>query len=338
MKAVAYQQCLPIAHAESLLDVDLPEPAPGPHDLLVEIRAVAANPVDTKMRARAQPAPGNWKVLGWDASGMVRAVGADVTLFQPGDRVWYAGSLQRPGSNSEVHLVDERLAGTAPKSLDFAAAAALPLTTITAWEMLFERLAISPGKHHHGQSILIVGAGGGVGSILTQLARRLTGLKVIGTASRPETAQWVREFGAHEVIDHTRPLGDELRRINAQAPNYAVILTNTAQHYAAIAQAIAPQGKLGLIDDPETAIDIELLKGKSVSLHWEFMFTRSTFATSDMIAQHNLLNEVAALVDSGVIRTTLGEHLGRISAANMKRAHALLESGKARGKLVLEAF
>ena len=241
MKAVAYQQCLPIAHAESLLDVDLPEPAPGPHDLLVEIRAVAANPLDTKMRARAQPAPGHCKVLGWDASGMVRAVGADVTLFQPGDRVWYAGSLQRPGSNSEVHLVDERLAGTAPKSLDFAAAAALPLTTITAWEMLFERLAISPGKHHHGQSILIVGAAGGVGSILTQLARRLTGLKVIATASRPETAQWVRELGAHEVIDHMRPLGDELRRINAQAPNYVVSLTNTAKHYAAIAQAIAPQ-------------------------------------------------------------------------------------------------
>jgi zinc-binding alcohol dehydrogenase family protein len=339
MKAVAYQQCLPIAHAESLLDVDLPEPAPGPHDLLVEIRAVAANPVDTKMRARAHPAPGHCKVLGWDASGMVRAVGADVTLFQPGDRIWYAGSLQRPGSNSEMHLVDERLAGMAPKSLVFAAAAALPLTTITAWEMLFERLAISPGKHHHDQSILIVGAGGGVGSILTELARRLTGLKVIATASRPETAQWVRELGAHEVIDHMRPLGDELRRVNAQAPNYVVSLTNTAQHYAAITEAIAPQGKVGLIDDLQTrAIDIELLKGKSVSLHWEFMFTRSTFATSDMIAQHNLLNEVAALVDSGVIRTTLGEHLGRISAANMKRAHALVESGKVRGKLVLEGF
>src|SRR4030095_16084344 len=197
--------------------------------------------------------------------------------FQPGDRIWYAGSLQRPGSNSEVHVVDERLAGTAPKSFDFAAAAALPLTTITAWEMLFERLAISPGKHHHGQSILIVGAAGGVGSILTQLARRLTGLKVIATASRPETAQWARELGAHEGIDHMRPLGDELRRINAQAPNYVVSLTNTAQHYAAIAHAIAPQGKLGLIDDPATgATDIELQEGKSVSLPWEFMITSFT--------------------------------------------------------------
>src|SRR4030095_12380139 len=196
------------------LDVDLPEPAPGPHDLLVEIRAVAANPLDTKMRAQAQPARGHWKVLGWDASGMVHAVGADVTLFQPGDRIWYAGSLQRPGSNSEVHVVDDRLAATAPKSLDFAAAAALPLTTITAWEMLFERLAISPGKHHHGPSILIVGAAGGVGSILTQLARRLTSLKVIATASRPETTQWVRELGAHEVIDHA---GRSLTRSDVSA-------------------------------------------------------------------------------------------------------------------------
>jgi len=219
MKAIAYQQSLPIEHAESLLDIDLPEPAPGPHDLLIEVRAVAVNPVDTKMRQRAQPAPGQWKVLGWDAAGLVRAVGADVTLFRPGDRVWYAGSLQRPGSNSELQLVDERLVASAPKSLDFAAAAAMPLTTITAWEMLFDRLQVSPGKHHHGQSMLIVGAAGGVGSILTQLARRLTGLTVIATASRPQTAQWVRELGAHEVIDHTRPLDEELRRISAPAPN-----------------------------------------------------------------------------------------------------------------------
>jgi zinc-binding alcohol dehydrogenase family protein len=339
MKAVAYQQALPIGHAESLLDIDLPEPSPGPLDLVIEVRAVAANPVDTKMRQRVQPAPGEWKVLGWDATGLVRAAGAKVTLFKPGDRVWYAGSLQRPGSNSEVQLVDERLVGFAPKSLDFAAAAALPLTTITAWEMLFDRLQVLPGKNHHGQSILIVGAAGGVGSILIQLARRLTGLTVIATASRPETAQWVRELGAHETVDHTRPLDEELRRIGAPAPNYVVSLTHTGQHFAAIAHAIAPQGKFGLIDDPQAGtVDIDLLKGKSVSLHWEFMFTRSTFATRDMIAQHSLLNEVAALVDSGVIRTTMGEHFGRITAENMKRAHALLESGRARGKLVLEGF
>jgi len=339
MKAIAYQQSLPIEHAEALLDIDLPEPAPGPHDLLIEVRAVAVNPVDTKMRQRAQPAPGQWKVLGWDAAGLVRAVGADVTLFRPGDRVWYAGSLQRPGSNSELQLVDERLVASAPKSLDFAAAAAMPLTTITAWEMLFDRLQVSPGKHHHGQSMLIVGAAGGVGSILTQLARRLTGLTVIATASRPQTAQWVRELGAHEVIDHTRPLDEELRRISAPAPNYVVSLTHTDRHFGAIAHAIAPQGKFGLIDDPAAGtVDIDLLKGKSVSLHWEFMFTRSTFATKDMIAQHDLLNEVAALVDSGVIRTTLGEHFGRIDAQNLKRAHALQESNKARGKIVLEGF
>ncbi len=229
MKAVAYQQSHPIAHAESLLDVDLPEPTPGRHDLLVEVRAVAVNPVDTKIRVRAQPAPGDWKVLGWDASGIVRAVGSDVTLFKPGDRVWYAGSLQRSGSNSELQVVDERIVGTAPRSLDFAAAAALPLTSITAWEMLFDRLEIAPGKGHHGQSIVILGAAGGVGSIMTQLARRLTGLTVIGTASPPETAQWVREVGAPDVIYHTRPLGEALKPTGAHAPNYGVRLTHTEQ-------------------------------------------------------------------------------------------------------------
>lgn len=339
MKVVAFQQSHPISHAESLLDVDLPEPTPGPRDLLVEVRAVAVNPVDTKIRAKSQPAPGQWKVLGWDASGIVRSVGSDVSLFKPGDRVWYAGSLQRPGSNSELQVVDERLVGTAPASLDFAAAAALPLTSITAWEMLFDRLAIAPGKHHHGQSIVIFGAAGGVGSIMTQLARRLTGLTVIGTASRPETAQWVRDLGAHDVIDHTKPLGEELKRIGAHAPNYVVSLTHTEQHYAHIAAAIAPQGKFGLIDDPlPGSLDVGLLKGKSVSLHWELMFTRSMFSTSDMIAQHHLLTEVASLVDAGVIRTTLGEHFGRINAANLQKAHTLLESDKARGKIVLEAF
>lgn len=339
MKAVAYQQSLPVTHAESLLDVTLPVPSPGPRDLLVEVKAIAANPVDTKIRCSSSPNPGEWKVLGWDASGIVRAVGAEVSLFKPGDRVWYAGSIKRQGSNSELQLVDERIVGTMPKSLDFAAAAALPLTTITAWEMLFDRLGIARGENHQGQSLLIIGAAGGVGSIMTQLARRLTSLTIIGTASRPETAEWVRQLGAHAVIDHHKPLADELRRIGASAPNFIVSLTNTDQHFAQIAQAIAPQGKFGLIDDPVPgSIDIGLLKGKSVSLHWELMFTRSIFETPDMIAQHELLNEVAALVDAGVIRTTVGEHFGTINANNVKRAHALLESGKARGKIVLENF
>lgn len=343
MKAVAYQRSAPIADPNSLCDTSLPDPSPGPRDLLVEIKAIAVNPVDTKVRVRAQPPAGEWKVLGWDASGIVRAVGAEVQLFRPGDRVWYAGALTRPGTNSELQLVDERIVGSAPKSLDFAAAAALPLTTVTAWEMLFDRLRIprtaAGAPEQSGGSILILGAAGGVGSIMTQLARRLTGLTVVGTASRPETAAWVLELGAHAVIDHSRPIGEELKRIGAPAPDYVVSLTHTDQHFAQIAEAIAPQGAFGLIDDPQPgAIDVTLLKRKSASLHWEFMFTRSMFETPDMIAQHDMLQQAAALVDAGVLRTTVGEHFGRIDAANLRRAHALLESGKARGKIVLEGF
>jgi zinc-binding alcohol dehydrogenase family protein len=263
--------------------------------------------------------------------------GPEVSLFKPGDRVWYAGALGRAGSNSELQLVDERIVGKMPTSLDFAAAAALPLTSITAWEMLFDRLEIQRGKKDTGESLLIIGAAGGVGSIMTQLAHSLTALTVIGTASRPETKAWVSQLGADHVINHSVSLSDELQRIGIPNPHYIVSLTQTDQHFAAIAQAIAPQGRFGLIDDPKP-IDVSLLKTKSVSLHWELMFTRSMFSTPDMIAQHHILNEVAELVDAGTIRTTLGEHFGKINAANLKRAHALLESGKSRGKIVLEGF
>lgn len=339
MKAVAYQHALPIADPRSLVDTTLPDPVPGPRDLLVDVRAVSVNPVDTKIRKNVAPDAGGWKVLGWDASGVVSAVGSDVTRFKAGDRVWYAGSLTRPGSNSERQVVDERLAGRMPTSLDFASAAALPLTTITAWEMLFDRLKIAPGKHHHGDAILIVGASGGVGSILTQLARRLTGLTVIGTASRPETRDWVTQLGAHAVVDHTKPLAKEVADLGLGAPRYVVSLNSTEQHFAQLTEAIAPQGDFGLIDDPEPgAIDLNLLKRKSVATHWEFMFTRSMFETPDMGAQGDLLDEVAQLVDAGVLRTTVGEHFGTIDAANLKKAHALLETGKARGKIVLEGF
>lgn len=337
MKAVAYQKSLPIDHSESLVDVTLPEPVASGRDLLVEVKAVSVNPVDTKIRRRAAPPPGEWKVLGWDAAGVVRAVGPEVTLFRPGDRVWYAGALDRAGSNSELHVVDERIVGPMPASVDFAQAAALPLTAITAWELLFDRLAVAPGKRPTGEALLVVGAAGGVGSILVQLARRLTALTVIGTASRPETMAWVRELGAHHVIDHGKPLAEELRRIGVPQVTHVASLTHTDQHLVQIVDALAPQGKLGLIDDPQ-ALDVTLLKQKSLSLHWEFMFTRSRFATADMIAQHHLLEEVAHLVDAGLLRSTLGEHFGRIDAANLKRAHALLESGKARGKIVLEGF
>lgn len=338
MKAIAYYQSLPADHAEALLDVELDAPTPGPHDLLVEVRAISVNPVDTKIRLNVAPEHGAAKVLGWDAAGVVKAVGSEVTLFQPGDQVFYAGAIDRAGANSELHLVDERIAGPMPASLSFAEAAALPLTAITAWELLFERLQIAEGSADQGQSLLIVGAAGGVGSILTQLARRLTGLTVIGTASRPQTQAWVRELGAHHVIDHSKPLSQELARIGVGQVTHVASLTQTDQHYAQLIECLQPQGRLALIDDPLQPLDVMQLKRKSLSLHWELMFTRSLYQTNDMIEQHHLLQRVSGLVDSGVIRTTLGEHFGRIDAANLRRAHALLESGKAKGKIVLEGF
>ncbi|MGYP003700026473 len=338
MKAVGYQKPQAISAADALVDITLPEPVATGRDLLVEVKAVSVNPVDTKVRKSALPPEGQThKVLGWDASGIVRAVGPEVTLFKPGDRVWYAGSIARTGTNSERHLVDERIVGHMPKSLDFAQAAALPLTAITAWEMLFDRLGVAPGKRPTAQTLLIIGASGGVGSILTQLASRLTSLTVIGTASRPETQAWVKELGAHHVIDHSQPLSEELRRIGFPTVDLIVSLTQTEAHFDQIVEAIAPQGRFGLIDDP-TSLDVTKFKRKSVSVHWELMFTRALFGTADMIGQHRLLNEVAALVDAGLIRTTLAERFGTINADNLKRAHALIESGKARGKVVLEGW
>lgn len=337
MKAVAYQQSLPIDHPDALQDVDVSKPQAGGRDLLVDIKAVSVNPVDTKVRRGSAPPAGEWKVLGWDAAGVVAAIGPEVTGFKPGDRVWYAGSIARPGTNSEFHLVDERIVGRMPQSLDFDQAAALPLTAITAWEMLFDRLGITPGKQPRQATLLIVGAAGGVGSIMVQLARRLTNLRVIGTASRPETAAWVKELGAHEVIDHGKPISQELTRIGVPQVEYAVSLNQTDAHFAEIVEAIAPQGKFGLIDDPKE-VNVALLKRKSISLHWEFMFTRSLFTTPDIAVQGQLLGELADLVDSRLIRTTVGENFGAINAANLKRAHALLESGQARGKIVLAGF
>ncbi|MDO9625753.1 zinc-binding alcohol dehydrogenase family protein [Pseudomonas sp.] len=338
MKAVAYYHSLPADHTDALQDVDLPTPTTGPRDLLVEVKAISVNPVDTKIRRNVAPTDGAAKVLGWDASGIVKAVGSEVSLFQPGDQVYYAGAINRAGANSELHVVDERIVGHMPKSLPFAEAAALPLTAITAWELLFERLQITQGNTDLGQSLLIVGAAGGVGSVLVQLARQLTGLTVIGTASRPETQAWVRELGAHHVIDHRQPLSEELKRIGINQVTHVASLTQTDQHYAQLVEALAPQGRLALIDDPEQALDIMQLKRKSLSLHWELMFTRSLFETADMIEQHRLLDRVAELVDAGTLHTTLGEHFGSINAANLRRAHALLESGTAKGKIVLEGF
>ena len=276
---------------------------------------------------------------GWiagDGVGTVEAVGADVSMFKPGDDVFYAGSIARPGAYAEYGLVDERIAGRKPSSLSDADAAALPLTSLTAWELLFDRLGVTEGGGA-GDALLIVGAAGGVGSMLTQLASRLTKLRVIGTASRPETRAWVEALGAHDVIDHSRPLLEGLRALGVPSVRYVASLTQTDSHYPQIVEALAPQGRLGVIDDPDT-LDAVPLKRKAVSLHWELMFTRSLFETPDMIRQHEILERVAALIDAGTLRTTTGEHFGRIDADNLRRAHALIESGRSRGKIVLEGF
>ena len=337
MKAVGYQKSLPIEDANSLIDFEAARPEPKGRDIRVAVKAVSANPVDYKVRKRAAPPAGETKILGFDAAGVVDAVGPEVSLFRPGDEVFYAGSILRQGTNSEFHLVDERIVGQKPKSLSFAQAAALPLTSITAWELLFDRLGAVPGKSLDPRTLLITGGAGGVGSILIQLARRLTGLTVVATATRPESQQWCLALGAHVVIDHGKPMKEQIDALKLPPVALVASLTCTDQHYKAIAELMAPQGKFGLIDDPPE-FTIAAFKGKAISVHWESMFTRSSFQTPDMIAQHHLLNDVADLIDKGVLRTTLGQTFGTINAANLKRAHALLESGKSRGKIVLEGW
>lgn len=298
---------------------------------------MSVNPVDTKVRAGSSPDPGHPKVLGWDVAGVVRAVGAEVTLFSPGDEVWYAGSITRPGANCAVHLVDERIVGRKPASLDFPAAAALPLTAITAWELLFDRLGVRRGDTEDHRCLLVVGAAGGVGSILVQLARQLTGLWVLGTASRPQTQEWVRQLGAHEVIDHSGDIVRQLHDLGIAGVDLIASLTHTDEHYPALVEALAPQGALALIDDP-AALDVRALKPKAASLHWELMFTRSIYETDDMVEQHRLLTEMAHLVDAGVLRSTVQESFGEITAANLRRAHEFVETHRAHGKVVLAGW
>lgn len=337
MRAVAYKTPQPIANETALIDVDLPVPTPGERDLLVEVRAVSVNPVDTKVRAGVQPEPEQLKVLGWDAAGVVKAVGPKVTLFKPGDEVFYAGAIDRPGTNAELHLVDERIVGRKPQSLDFAAASALPLTAITAWETIFDRLRVNDPVPGAANAVLIIGGAGGVGSIAIQLLRALTNVTVIATASRAETREWALTLGAHHVLDHSRPLAAEIEQLALGAPAFVFSTTNTDKHVDEIVKLIAPQGRFALIDDL-AVLDVTPFKRKSVSIHWEMMFARPLFGTPDMIEQHNLLNRVAELVDGGKIRTTLTETLGLIDAATLKKAHQMIETGRTRGKLVLAGF
>jgi alcohol dehydrogenase len=335
MKAVALTRYLPIDHPESLLDVELPAPIATGRDLLVAVKAVSVNPVDYKVRSprpEIEPAP---RVLGWDAAGVVAAVGPDVSLFAVGDEVYYAGSIARPGCNSELHLVDERIVGRKPRTVGFAEAAALPLTTLTAWELLFDRLGASGTGGDAGKSVLVIGGAGGVGSIAIQLAKQLAGLHVIATASRSESVAWVRGLGADEVVDHRRPLADELA---GREVDYILCLSDAAAYFPAFAGIIKPQGKIGLVVGAELSLPIGSLMRKSATLAWEMIFTRAVFGTPDMIEQHHILAAAAELVDRGVLRTTVNERHDAIDAASLRRAHAALESGRTVGKIVLEGF
>ncbi|MBU1621337.1 MAG: zinc-binding alcohol dehydrogenase family protein [Gammaproteobacteria bacterium] len=335
MKAIVYNQNLPATDPLSLYDTELPTPTPGENDLLIAVKAVSVNPVDTKIR-RNVDTEGQPRVLGWDAAGVVVSVGSAVTGFQAGDEVWYAGAIDKPGSNSEFQLVDQRIVSHKPRSLSFSEAAALPLTAITAWELLFDRLELH-NQNTKGKSLLVIGAAGGVGSVLLQLARQKTQLKVIGTASRAQSKDWVKSLGADVVLDHRKPMAAQLKELGLAEVDYVISLTHTDHHFNDILELIKPQGKLALIDDPEP-IDVRQLKRKSVSLHWELMFTRSLYQTEDMNAQQQLLQQVADMVDAGQLQTTLSADFGQINAENLRRAHQLIESQQSIGKLVLSGF
>jgi zinc-binding alcohol dehydrogenase family protein len=340
MRAIGYRQSRSADDPLALVDIELPDPTPGAWDLLVRVEAIAVNPVDAKVRRRDQPEAGAWRVLGWDAAGTVEAVGSAVQGFAVGDPVWYAGALNRPGCNSEWQLVDARLVSRRPTSLSAAEAAALPLTAITAWELLFDRLRLSQGPEaHRGEALLVMGGAGGVSSILVQLALQLTGQMIIASASRPQSQTWLRQLGVQHVIDHHQPLLPQLQAQGLGEVQRVVSLTHTDRHFEQLVEVLAPQGALALIDDPAPeAINVLALKRKSLSLHWELMFTRSLFQTADMAAQGRLLAQVAQLVEAGRLRTTLANDLGPICAATLRQAHQMIESQTTIGKLVLSGW
>jgi NADPH2:quinone reductase len=337
MRAVALTRYLPISNPESLVDVELDPPSPGPRDLLVRVHAIAVNPVDVKVRSpkpKVEPAP---RVLGWDAAGVVEATGSEVTLFRPGDAVFYAGDITRPGSNQQLQLVDERIVGPKPARLDMAEAAALPLTAITAYEALVDRLGFTLDGSAAGQSLLVIGGAGGVGSIAIQLAKK-AGLRVIATASRPESAAWVSSLGADAVVDHSKDLRAELDRIGAGEVDAVAIFNDTDHHFAALPRLLRPQGRVVSIVETKAPVDLGALMGKSISFHWELMFTRPMHRTPDMIEQHRLLTRIAAWIDAGELRTTLTDRRGPISAEVLRSAHATLETGRAIGKIAIEGW
>ena len=339
MKAVGIINYLPVEDANAFVDFETEKPEPAGRDVLVAVKAIAVNPVDVKVRAGrgkegvTEDPP---RIIGWDASGIVEAVGPDVTLFKPGDEVFYAGDITRPGSNAEFQRVDERIVGHKPKSLSHAEAAALPLTTITAYEAFFDRLGIDRDGGNKGESILIIGAGGGVGSIAIQLARQ-AGLVIIATASRPETTAWVKELGADHVVNHRGDMVAETRALGFEHVDHIAIF-NDMRHWNTAVELIRPQGGIVSIDDTHLPMPMDGMKMKAASLHWEFMFARAMHQTPDMIEQHKLLSWVAAEIDAGRIRTTVSEVLSPINAANLREAHRLIETGQAKGKIVLDGF
>lgn len=337
MKAVGFQNPGPLSDDGPLVDLNLPEPVPEEGDLLVRVEAVAVNQIDVKLRSTVQPEPGAPRILGYDAAGTVIEVGSATSRFKAGDRVFYAGSVMRQGSYAELQVVDERLVGRMPGTIPFAEAAALPLSALTAWELLFERLLGSQAKSTSGDALLIINGAGGVGSVLTMLARKLTALNVIATASRAESRAWCLEMGAHHVIDHTSPLSSGLSDIGIDQVRYVAGLTATDRHRDEIVRVLAPRGALALIDDP-ASFDIKPFRPKSLSVHWEGMFTRSTHHTADMAQQGRILDKIANLVDQGELHTTARHDFGRIDAANLRRAHAALETGRTVGKIVLGGF
>ncbi|MEH6891219.1 zinc-binding alcohol dehydrogenase family protein [Bacillus sp. JJ864] len=339
MKAVGLLEYLPIENENSLIDIELPRPVPTGRDIVVKIHAISVNPVDTKIRAPKDKKEEEYKILGWDASGVVVEIGEDCTLFQPGDEVFYAGSIIRPGTYSEYHLVDERIVGAKPKNLTHAQSAAMPLTAITAWEGMFERLAIDINNKEKNKqkNILIIGGAGGVGSIAIQLAK-CAGLNVITTASRKETREWVESFGADYVINHHESFKEQLSKMEIDEVDYIFCLNNTDQHWNSMAEVIKPQGKICSIVENEKPLELGLLKSKSAAFVWEFMFTRAMYQTEDMINQHLLLNQVSELLDQNVLKTTLNRTLSPIHASNIRKAHEMIETGSMIGKIVLETF
>ncbi len=338
MKAVGLYKYLPIENEDALIDVELDKPTATGRDILVAVKAISVNPVDTKVRAPKENIESQPKVLGWDAAGEVVAVGDAVEHYQIGDQVFYAGDLTRSGSNAEYQLVDERIVGKKPSSLDYSAAAALPLTSITAWEAMFDRLGLATDGSDAGKSILIIGGAGGVGSIAIQLAKKVAKLNVIATASRPETIEWTKKLGADHVVNHRNSIDQEIKAIGFEHVDFIVCLNSTEQHWEAMANAIVPQGVICSIVDTAEPVNLNLLKPKSVHYVWEMMFTRAMFQTPDMIEQQNLLNAVSEMVDSGELVTTVNEVVSPINAANLRQVHADIEAGASIGKRVLAGW